>query len=134
MNLSRVRALVVASWLLSALLGTGSGCSGGCACVAPLPKPLPSDQIIEGGAQVRVTPAGFDTLTSIIPGFLNNAIAAGICIPQQNISFVGQLRVCDQNACSGGAHGCGVSVHLDHLNMSVPDAQTFRIDAQFDVS
>ncbi len=134
MNFSRVRALVVASWLLSVLFGGGSGCAGGCSCISPLPKPIPSDQIVEGGAQVRVTPSGFQTLTSIVPGVLNRAVANGFCIGEQHVglSIAGDLYACDSNSCSGGGHGCGVQVHLDSLHMTAPDNQTFRIDAQFD--
>src|SRR5689334_12804219 len=95
MKFSRVRALVVATWLVSSFFG--SGCSGGCSCITPLPNPIPSDQIIEGGAQVRVTPGGFQKITSIVPGVINQAVANGFCIGQQHVplSIVGDLYACD---------------------------------------
>jgi hypothetical protein len=135
MNFSSMRALVIATWVVSVVFGGGCS-SGGCSCIGALPQPIPSGQIIEGGAQIRVTPSGFQTLTSIVPTVLNQAIANGFCIAKQSISLsiAGTLNACDANTCSGGAQGCGVSVHLDSLHMSAPDPQTFRIDAQFDGS
>jgi hypothetical protein len=135
MNFGSMRALVVATWVVSVVFGGGCA-GGGCSCITPMPKPIPSGQIIEGGAQVRVTPSGFQTLTSIVPAVLNRAVQNGFCIGEQHVglSIAGNLFACDANTCSGGGHGCGVSVHLDSLHMTAPDAQTFRIDAQFDGS
>src|SRR5262245_62304645 len=117
MNFGTVRALVVATWIVSVVFGGGCA-GGGCSCIGALPKPIPSGQIIEGGAQIRVTPSGFETLTSIVPGVLNRAVQNGFCIGEQHvgISIAGDLYACNANTCSGGGHGCGVSVHLDSLH------------------
>jgi MYXO-CTERM domain-containing protein len=134
MKLGRVRASIVIAYVL--LSFTGCGQTGGCSCLAPLPAPIPKDQIIEGGAQVRVTPAGFDKLTAIIPGVINDALAAGFCVGHQSLGLaVATVHVCEKKQCSGGSQkGCGVGVHLDELKMSVPNDTTFRLDAKFDVN
>lgn len=112
-----------------------SGLGGGCGCdMQPLPGgALPADQTIEGGAQVRVTPSGFDKLTSIIPPVINDAVSDGFCVGQINQGIgVADLEICDTNdgMCT---NGCQVDVFVDYINMSVPDDDTFRISTQFDV-
>ena len=54
--------------------GNLGGC-GACSAAQPLPGgALPADQTVEGGAQIRVTPPGFNKLTSILPGALNQSL------------------------------------------------------------
>src|SRR4051812_6455412 len=91
------RALVVGLVFVGLSVGCGSsgaGCAG-CA-LQPLPKDangnpspapfgLPSDQLVEGGIQARVTKPGFDKLLSIIPGLLKGA-TSNICIGKNSIT------------------------------------------------
>ena len=105
-----------------------SGCGGigsGCGCTTqPLPGgALPSDQTVEGGAQVRVTPAGFTKLTSILPGLLNQQFAAGFCIPKGSIVGADYCYQ-QQSQCNPG---CNVSVHMNSLQTSVTTSQTLNI-------
>src|SRR5262245_41740454 len=94
------------AWLLTS-------CSGGCNSLEPLPAPVPADQTSEGGAQIRVTPAGFDKLTAIIPGLINDSIGGGTCIGELGFGAgIADVSVCDTNACSGGAHGCPVNIDM----------------------
>ena len=61
--------------------GNVGGC-GACGAAGPLPGGiLPPNQTVEGGAQVRVTPQGFNKLTSILPGALSSAFGSGFTIP-----------------------------------------------------
>ncbi len=125
------RVLVVAI----ATPGILSSCSGGCSSLEPLPAPVPPDQTVEGGAQLRITPAGFDKLTAIIPGIINDSIGDGFCIGEVGFGAgIADVSACDTNACAGGAHGCPVNVTMQSVDMSVPDPQTFRIDVTFDVN
>jgi hypothetical protein len=103
---------------------TGAGCAG-CDAIKPLPtdsagKPspapfgLPADQIVEGGAQARITKAGFDKLLSIIPGILKGA-TSNICIGKNSITggpIIG-IDYCSANDCGGGAQGCPAYVYLN---------------------
>ncbi|HET9627444.1 MAG TPA: hypothetical protein VFP84_39065, partial [Kofleriaceae bacterium] len=59
---------------------------------------LPASQTIEGGAQLRVTPHGFTTLTSLVPGLLGDQLTAGICLPAGSIGPI--------DYCSGNHDGC----------------------------
>ena len=64
--------------------GFGGGC-GACGSVQPLPGgKLPADQTVEGGAQIRVTQAGFQKLTAILPGLINSQFQGGFCVPRGN--------------------------------------------------
>ena len=65
--------------------GNLGGC-GACGSTGPLPNgKLPTDQTVEGGAQVRVTPQGFTKLKSILPGALNQALNGGFCVPNGHV-------------------------------------------------
>ncbi len=128
--------------LISALfVVTTSACSGltGCgACSASAPLPggsLPSNQTIEGGAQIRVTPAGFTKLTSILPGVINNALGAGFCIPHGSVGtptggfLATGAEWCAKNdgACTPG---CDAQVSLNNVNglvLSVTNQQTLNV-------
>ena len=59
------------------LVCASQGCQGGCSLgqVKPLPAPLPKDQTVEGGVQVRIAPAGFSKLESALPDLLRTAFA-----------------------------------------------------------
>ena len=72
------------------VVGLGTGCGGsGCAFLKPLPKdpkPLgfPTDQLIEGGIQARVTKPGIDKLAQSVPRLANlaNLALANLAIDQ----------------------------------------------------
>src|SRR5207249_2135221 len=86
-----VHGLVAGCVLLSFGVGCGSATGGGCGGMRPLPtdsagKPspapygLPSDQLIEGGIQARITKPGFDKLLGVIPTLVQGALGSGICV------------------------------------------------------
>ena len=57
--------------LASGACGSAGGC-GACSTVQPLPGGrLPADQTVEGGAQLRVTPHGIATITTIVKPLLD---------------------------------------------------------------
>ncbi len=116
--------------------GVGSGC-GACGSTQPLPGgKLPADQTVEGGAQIRVTQAGFAKLTSILPGLLNSSLQGGFCVPSGGVggSFLG-ADYCynNQGTCTPG---CNVAVQLNPggLSVSVTNNQTLRVTVAATVS
>src|SRR5450432_2564749 len=72
------------------------GSCGACGATLPLPTGgLPGNQTIEGGGQIRVTPAGFTKLTSILPGIINSGFANGLCIGQGSLgNFAASADYC----------------------------------------
>lgn len=106
----------------------GSGGCGGCA-LEPLPAGgLPADQTIEGGAQLRISSAGFDTLTSVLPAILGDTFADGTCIG----ASTGTLSYCYKNdgQCSPG---CKLDLNVDSIDISVPQDNQLRVRVQFDI-
>jgi hypothetical protein len=107
----------------------------------PLPGGmLPPDQTIEGGAQVRVTPAGFNKLTMVVPGVINDLIAdldasGDLCIPRNNVVDAG---IAEATICAGNngncTNGCPIGVNIDRVDMSVPNNGTFNIAVQLDAN
>ncbi|HTL35000.1 MAG TPA: hypothetical protein VL326_17845, partial [Kofleriaceae bacterium] len=95
------------------------GSCGACGSTSPLPNgKLPTDQTVEGGAQVRVTPQGFSKLSSILPGLLNQQLANGFCVPkgQAGVSILGfdvaTAKYCQSGGgCSGG---CKISASINN--------------------
>ncbi len=117
--------------------GVGSGC-GACGSTQPLPGGrLPADQTVEGGAQIRVTQAGFAKLTSILPGLLNSSFAGGFCVPSGSIGgFAASADYCytTQGTC---APGCRIGVQLNTPNgisVAVTNNQTLRVTVAATVS
>jgi MYXO-CTERM domain-containing protein len=110
----------------------GNGC-GGCA-MEPLPAGgLPADQTLEGGAQIRVTPQGFNKLTAIADDVLNDALAGGMCMARRSVNLlVGDLTFCARNdgTCTPG---CKVNFNIDSIAFT-PQAGNLRVRTQFDVS
>src|ERR1043165_3082854 len=107
------------------------GSCGACSPGSPLPGgKLPADQTVEGGAQIRVTPQGFNKLTSVLPGLVNQQLAAGFCIAKG--SALG-ADYCFENhdQCQPG---CKVNVHLNSLQTAVTSGQrlNIKIDANAD--
>lgn len=111
--------------------GNVSGC-GACGSVGPLPTGgLPKDQTIEGGAQVRVTPAGFNKLKAVLPALLNEQLKDGFCVPQGQVGSMGTLgtgaRYCTNNNGSGCNPACKVNVSLNSLVPTVTNQQLMNI-------
>jgi hypothetical protein len=118
---------------IATIVAFGACDIGGCGgCVSPLPQgvSLPADQTVEGGAQIRITPTGFQTLTDIIPDAVNDALGDGFCIGRESFSII---DVCHRNNCTGGVQGCQVNFNTDFIDLSVPNNNTLRVNAQFDV-
>ncbi|HWU89294.1 MAG TPA: MYXO-CTERM sorting domain-containing protein, partial [Kofleriaceae bacterium] len=118
--------------------GNLGGC-GACGSVGPLPTGgLPKDQTIEGGAQVRVTPAGFNKLTSVLPAVLNDQLANGFCVPQGQVGSLGTLgtgaRYCTNNNGGGCNPGCKVDVALNSLIPTVTNQQSMNLRISASVS
>jgi MYXO-CTERM domain-containing protein len=116
------------SLLFAALVvvGLGTGCGGaGCSFLKPLPaepKPLgiPSDQVIEGGIQARITKPGVDKLATSIPRLIGSSLNNGFCaLDNQNIVNIGieSVDICLQpSATCPGNTGCSAYVYLDSKN------------------
>jgi hypothetical protein len=135
------------AFLSIVLIAAFSACgdTGGCGCTAaPLPGgALPADQTVEGGGQIRVTQAGFQKLTSIIPGFLNSQFANGFCIGQGEIGdsgftgadycYTNQGGTAQIPDSCGGGNGCNVGIHMDFVDLSVTNAQLLNMHIQLDV-
>lgn len=118
--------------------GSVGGC-GACGSVGPLPTGgLPKDQTIEGGAQIRVTPAGFNKLTSILPALLNEQLNDGFCVPQDQVGSMGTFgtgaRYCTNNNGAGCNPGCKVNVGLNSLVPTVTSQQVMNIKVSTSVS
>jgi MYXO-CTERM domain-containing protein len=83
---TRINSVVSLLFVLAMGACGNFGSCGACGATQPLPGgKLPTDQTVEGGAQVRVTPAGFQKLTAILPGVLNQQLAGGMCIPRGKV-------------------------------------------------
>ncbi|MGE3458166.1 MAG: hypothetical protein AB7O24_23835 [Kofleriaceae bacterium] len=96
---------------------------------------LPSDQTIEGGAQIRITPAGFSKLTSILPGLINQQISQGICIPAGDASVdllpplppLASAEYCHQSSGTGCTNGCRLGVTVNSASAEATDEQRLRV-------
>ena len=119
---SRVNVLLTIMFLaLSACGGIGSGC--GCSQQPLPPGGLPDDQTVEGGGQIRVTRAGFEKLTSVVPAILNDSLGGGFCVDRQSILGA---DVCYTN--QGGCNpGCRVNVSVQETRLQVTNAQTLNV-------
>lgn len=101
-----------------------------CACdglgpiVEPLPNGgLPATQTLEGGAQIQISPAGFEKIESTIPGGLGAALDAGFCVPQQSLQ-ASDVCYTNQGACMPG---CNVAVTTNSVDLSVTNANTLNV-------
>ncbi|MGE3675914.1 MAG: hypothetical protein AB7K71_39965, partial [Polyangiaceae bacterium] len=127
--------LSIALGFAVAACGNVGGC-GGCTPTDPLPGgKLPSDQTIEGGAQIRITPAGFSKLTSILPGLINQQLTTGICIPAGDASVdlfpplppLASAEYCHQNSGTGCSNGCRLGVTVNSAGAEATDQQHLRV-------
>src|SRR5262245_57537257 len=101
------------------------GSCGACGATQPLPGGrLPTDQTVEGGAQVRVTPSGFNKLTQILPGVLNQQLGGGFCVGRGSVGtpnggfLATGAEWCYQNQ-SGCNPGCRANVALNQNGFSI---------------
>ncbi|MBI4509844.1 MAG: hypothetical protein HY698_09405, partial [Deltaproteobacteria bacterium] len=100
-----------------------------------MPAPVPKDQTVEGGVQLRITPAGFKKLKDLVPGLINDALSQGFCFGKQSKKILNAtVSVCGEKQCAGDQEGCRINIKIENLEMSVPDTQNFKIDATFDVN
>src|SRR5690606_15893309 len=116
-------------FLLGAGACGGAGGCGGCSFEELPAGGLPSDQTLDGGAQLRISSSGFDTLTQIVPAVLQDSFAGGVCIPEGGFLNV---DYCYQND-GGCSPGCKTDFNIDSVNMSVPQDDQLRVAVQFDV-
>ncbi|MDY0000149.1 MAG: MYXO-CTERM sorting domain-containing protein [Polyangia bacterium] len=112
----------VRRWALGALVvfAFGFGCdSAGCDLLEPMPagNEVPKNQTIEGGLQTRVTPGGFQKISSIIPGMLEDLLGNGITVIQESYnSWSGPGVGVEFWMCPGG---CNVQVAIPPNGISV---------------
>src|SRR5688572_7731950 len=119
------------------------GSCGACGAVGALPadtpqtlKGVPRDQTVEGGAQIRVTPAGFQKLTAILPAVLNQSLSSGFCVPRGEVgncsSGFGNTGACycTQNSGAGCNPGCkaNVAINPNGLQLSVTNQNRLRVN------
>ena len=131
-------------WISSAVfLLTAGSCDGlgsGCGCaMQPLPASgLPADQTLEGGAQMRVTAAGFTKIKDVVSGFIDDSISGGVCIPQQ-VDAIGPFDVCIDNdgPCRPGCFLDAAVTSLELKSSTNPaddPLHTLQVDIVFDAS
>lgn len=134
--------------ILSALFVVAMGCGnfgscGACGAVQPLPGgKLPSEQTIEGGAQIRVTQAGFTKLSNLLTSVLNGQLASGFCVPRGSVgncnSGFGNTGACycTQNSGAGCNPGCrlNVSMNAGSPNISITAQGRIRVNVAATVS
>ncbi len=138
---------------ISLMVGLGFGCGGGgCGFLKPLPtdpQPLgfPTDQLIEGGIQARITKPGMDKLTASIPRLIQSMLGSGFCaIPPTSqefgvTCFDVTVGACEGNGCPGNQPGCPANLKftssdgLDKVTISVGDGNNpiIHVDFAFDV-
>ncbi|MEO8700056.1 MAG: hypothetical protein ABI867_08435 [Kofleriaceae bacterium] len=114
--------------------GSVGGC-GACGSTEPLPGgKLPPDQTVEGGAQIRVTQGGFQKITSVLPGLLNQSIGQGFCIGDGDVSLAGfpLASYCfnNQGQCQPG---CRVVPTLNSTSVSVTNANKLNVRVAMDI-
>ena len=122
------------------VLAAGACDTGGLGCCSTLPLPggaLPADQTVEGGAQVRITPAGMTKVNQLIAAVLRDSFGGGFCVNEGSVggSCLG-TDYCDTNqgGSCGGSRGCHVPISVDFINVSVVDNDTMRVQVQIDAS
>ena len=115
--------------VLTAGACSGGGGCGGCALEDLPAGGLPTDQTIEGGAQIRISQAGFETITQVLPAIVQDSFGGGACIPQGGFAIV---DYCHQNdgTCSPG---CQVDLNIDSVSVQVPQDDLLQLAVQFDV-
>jgi len=137
------RLNLVFSIVLVFVIGVVGACSGGglgCGCASqPLPAGgLPPDQTVEGGAQVRITPAGMAKINNLVTTLITGTLGSGLCVPSGEIgnahsTFGTGAYYCYQNdgTC---APGCDVNVNIDTFTFQPVDSNTLNLHTQIDVA
>jgi MYXO-CTERM domain-containing protein len=121
--------------------GNLGGC-GACGASQPLPPGgLPATQTVEGGAQIRVTPTGFNKLESLLPAALNQAINGGFCVGQGQAGtpsggfLATGVKWCysQQGTCNPG---CKANIALNNggMQLDVTNQQTLHLHLSTSVS
>ena len=142
-------ALAAPFILVSASLAFG-GCSGSMMAdpnmedlpMEPAPWGFPSDQVIEGGLQARITKPGVEKLMSVALDLIEPSLTQPTCLPGSTANLlVGTVGYCNGNC--GGGSGCPITITLRPdlapprgIAISVPDSPTkpiVHVDAAFDV-
>jgi hypothetical protein len=145
----------LASGLFIVALGVGCGGSGlGCNFLKPLPKdpkPLgfPTDQVIEGGIQARITKPGMDKLNASIPRLIKSALGTATCaFPSTNLIHndmrpvdYEDITLCNQNNCPGNAMGCPLNYQFSSadgkdkvdISLSAGNNPIITVDMYFDM-
>jgi len=134
--MSKSNARPLRHWLLIALLfvvmnGCGGNGCGGCNLEELPGGALPADQTLEGGAQMRVTPAGVAKLEAVADDVINDALAEGMCLPKGSQGIViGDIDWCMNNdgTCTPG---CNLHFHVDSVALT-PETGALRLRTQFD--
>ncbi len=128
------------------------GSCAACGSTAALPEggtgDVPGNQTIEGGAQIRVTPAGFTKLTSILPSVLSSTLGAGQCIAEGQIGTYDPpdlnpfsfnagstgVRYCHETnaGCTGNA--CKLDLGVNSTSLSVTANNTILVSASISAS
>jgi hypothetical protein len=136
LNLVFSTAFVIAMGAAGACSGGGLGC--GCTSLPLPPGGLPVDQTVEGGAQVRITPAGMTKVNQLIQQTLLGAFGDGFCVERGDVggTCLG-FDYCDNavgGACAPGVQGCDVNVNVDYLNISPVSTTTLNVQTSVDLS
>jgi hypothetical protein len=140
---TRLNRLLSLAFFL-ALAGCGD-IGAGCGCnVQPLPNEwLPADQTVEGGGQIRVSQAGFQKLTAVIPGVINDQLGSGFCIDQGSTGYTlgtgadycAPRGGTPEYNCTGQSNGCQVNVDLNSINLAVDSAaDVLNIQVSIDIN
>src|ERR1043165_5823874 len=88
-----------------------AGGGGACSSTPPLPGgKLPADQTGEGGAQLRVTPHGIATITTIVKPLLDQQVANGFCLPGGDLGGIVAFCETNQGQCT---NGCRIVPNLE---------------------
>lgn len=123
------------NWAVTSLLVLATaGCEGaGCGiAMDPLPPGgVPSDQTVEGAAQIRITSAGFTKLEGVARTLVNDTLGDGFCLPPTTV--LGFVDLCGTNAgiCTPG---CQVGMTIKTVDLQAPTLNTLRVAVQFDAT
>jgi hypothetical protein len=136
---TRLNLIMSALFVLAMGACGGVGGCGACSAVQPLPGgKLPADQTVEGGAQIRVTPQGFNKLTSILPSLLNQQLSNGFCVAKGSVDVTlgTDANYCDGHPSPSCPLGCLVNVALNPggLTTSVTNSQTLNLRLSTSIS
>jgi MYXO-CTERM domain-containing protein len=126
------------------IISCGTSCdSAGCDILAPMPdgNEVPMNQTIEGGMQLRITPTGFEKISAIIPGILENM--GDFTVIEENSSEFGDCNIACVifTSCPGGCNvdmtippgGAVVTSNSSMLLVDITLDVMFVLDARVEV-